>query len=181
MWWHRFGAQVTVGKKVLLIDSDERISSLSKALSDLTGQGLIQYCKGEVGYREVIINSAYSNLDVLPVGYHREGDQVDILSSGKLKQICDELRNEYDFIFIDTPAFYAGADALLVYEIVDKPIIVIESGRTSMVEAHNIYDILRTLGHNTVYSVLNRYTEVFEVKPQSYYYAVPKRSKEEAA
>ncbi|MCB9026651.1 MAG: AAA family ATPase [Bdellovibrionaceae bacterium] len=171
----------SVGKKVLLIDADERVASVSKLLSDLTADGLIQYCKGKANLESILIKNVYPNLDVLPVGFHVENEPIDILSSGKLNSICDELKSVYDFIIIDTPAFYAGADALLVYEIADRVIITLESNKTSMAEAHNVLDILHTIGHKNIYAVLNRYTEIFEIKPQNYYYAIPKRTRGEAA
>ncbi|MCB0390643.1 MAG: AAA family ATPase [Bdellovibrionales bacterium] len=170
----------SVGRKVLLVDADERVASISKILSDLTGDGLIQYCKGQASLNEVIAKEVYSNMDVLPVGYHTDNETIDVLSSGKLKEICEKLYDDYDHIIIDTPAFHAGADALLVYEIADKPIIVLEANKTSLAEAHNILDILKTIGHRSVFAVLNRYTEIFEVRPQNYYYALPRR-KEDAA
>ena len=97
-----------MGKKVLLIDIDPQGNATS-------GLG-IDSKKGTTVY-EVLINSApmgeaikktdYKNLDICPSSPALSGAEVELVNmmgrEYQLKTALSEIRNEYDFIFMDCP------------------------------------------------------------------------------
>lgn len=104
------GAWLSImGQKVLLIDTDPQGNAT-------TGVGIdketIENCIYDVVInnmpaREVIIPSAVENLDILPATIELAGAEIELVGVDEreyiLKKALAEIKDDYDFIFIDCP------------------------------------------------------------------------------
>lgn len=127
------------GNRVLCIDLDLRRGSLSE-YADSPKQGLTNYLSGQVdNYQDLIVRmpigeadkdvaaDEVKTLDILPIG-KIPPNPTELLYSPKLKPMFDELRQHYDYIFLDCPPVEIVADATILSREVDLTIFVVRAG-----------------------------------------------------
>lgn len=119
---------VVKDKKVLVIDLDFRKRSLSKYVNR-PAKGLVDYLAGmSPTYADLIVKgSLLENLDVLPVG-KIPPNPTELLYEDKLEIMLNELRSEYDMIFLDCPPVEIVADSSIIAKYADKTIFLIRAG-----------------------------------------------------
>jgi capsular exopolysaccharide synthesis family protein len=128
-------ALAETSRKVLLIDADLRRPRLHSVynvpntwgLSDLLREkGSLQSCPLEGLVRPTSI----PGLSVLPSGPEALNISS-LLTPGRLAELLDRFRGEFDRIFIDTPPVMQMVDARLIGRLADGVILVVRAGRTS--------------------------------------------------
>ena len=130
-------------KRVLVIDGDMRRGSTSTYV-DSPATGLSNYLVGAVNYIESVIakDSSNENLSVLPVG-SIPPNPTELLETKRFAELVANLRNKYDYIFIDCPPIEMMADAHIIEKLADRTIFVIRAGlleRNMLPELVRIYD-----------------------------------------
>ena len=113
------------GSKVLLVDLDLRKASLSKAL-DLTHSGVAAYLNGKTDNYNEYIDTLETNFSVLPVGT-LPPNPTELLLSDRFKQMIEQMRKDYDYIFLDCPPIDIVADASIITEVVDMSVFVMRA------------------------------------------------------
>lgn len=97
------------GKKVLLIDIDPQGNACASLGVEVEkGENSIyEVLLGEVQSKDAIYKSVVKNLDVLPSTVDLAGAEVDLVyvdnRENVLKEALKDIKNSYDFIFIDCP------------------------------------------------------------------------------
>ena len=130
------------GKKVLVIDGDLRhgtvsayVGSPKKGLSDYLGNK-------EVVWNELlVIDKKYPNLHIIPVGTIPP-NPTELLEDGSLATLMQDLRDEYDYIFIDCPPIDIVADTQIIEQYADRTLFVVRAGlldRSLLSELESIY------------------------------------------
>lgn len=97
------------GKKVLMCDCDPQGNTTSgigvnkKNLRESTYDILIGRCTA----KEAVVKTQYENLSVIPTNISLAGAEFELISlddrATRLKSALAEIRDEYDYIFIDCP------------------------------------------------------------------------------
>lgn len=122
--------------KVLIVDLDLRKASLSKALG-VEHSGVAAYLNGKVDTYQENAEEVSPNLFVLPVGT-LPPNPTELLLTSRFKQMIADMRNEYDYIFIDCPPIEVVADASIITEVVDMTVFVM---RASQMDKNVLPDI----------------------------------------
>lgn len=142
------------GSKVICIDLDLRRGSLSEYVGS-PKQGLTNYLGGQTdNYRELIVHNEESSLDILPMG-KMPPNPTELLYSPRLKPMLDELRSQYDYIFVDCPPVEIVADATIISRESDMTLFVIRAGlmeRSMLPELERNYEDKR---YNNMALLLN--------------------------
>lgn len=130
------------GKKVLVIDGDMRRNSSSSYVGN-PQSGLAQCLLGKVkDVNEVIIKGRLQeNLDVLPGG-KTPPNPTELLENGRLAPLIEQLRQEYDVIFIDCAPIQMIADGRIFSTVCTNTIFVMRAGlfeRGLLSELENVY------------------------------------------
>ena len=110
------------GYKVVLIDADIGLRNLDliMGLENRVVYDLVNVVEGKCRLKQALIkDKRQRELYMLPAAQTRDKDAV---SAEQMKKLCDELREEFDYIFIDCPAgiaqgfknAVAGADDAIV-------------------------------------------------------------------
>jgi capsular exopolysaccharide synthesis family protein len=130
------------GRKTLIIDLDMRKASLSTAYLNSPKPGIADYLSGLGSLSDIIIKSQlHKNVDVIPVGTIPP-NPAELLADERMEQILNELRTEYDYIFIDCPPVEIVADASIITELVDMTMFIVRAGlldRRMLPEIENFY------------------------------------------
>ena len=140
--------------RVICIDLDLRRGSLSEFVGK-PKKGLTNYLSGQMdSYEELIVHhsltkssdsttsSTPKTLDILPMG-KIPPNPTELLYSPKLKPMLDELRQQYDYIFVDCPPVEIVADATIISHESDLTIFVVRAGlleRSMLPELQKNYD-----------------------------------------
>ncbi len=97
-------------KKTLLIDIDPQgntCSGLGIDIHERQGNGIYEVLIGQKKMKNVIIETKYPYLRIVPVTLDLAGAQVELVNTSRkeyiLKDAITEIISDYDFILIDTP------------------------------------------------------------------------------
>ena len=133
------------GQKTLLIDADLRSSSIHR-LFDLTPDpGLSELLRGEVALDDVIISTAVEELKVITSG-KCDPQTLRILSQGGLGGLFARLKEQYDFVIVDSSPILAVADAQIIAQQVDAVLFSILADVSRKTKVLAAYQRIAALG-----------------------------------
>ena len=144
-----------LGRRVLLIDADIRKSVLLNRyqVKQEVG-GLSEYLSGQRRLDEVLCHTTIRNLDVIFAGPYSPNPS-ELLADPIFARLLEEMREEYDYVLIDTPPMAGTTDGAIVARQCDGAIIVIESGAVSRRLAKRVKGQLEKSGCRILGAVLN--------------------------
>ena len=155
------------GVKVLLVDADLRRPSVHKTLGIGPRSGLSNVLTGSATLQQAItVSPVLPNLFVLPAGTPPP-NPAELLASTNMKQVLDELREQFDHVVVDTPPTLSVTDAVVLSPRVDAIILVIRSGQTTKQALRRARDILMQVNAHVTGVLLNA---VDLSSPDYYYY-----------
>jgi capsular exopolysaccharide synthesis family protein len=147
-----------LGKRTLLIDGDTRRGGLHHLLQVERRPGLTDFLRGGVPLEQVIRETAYPALNLLPCGT-RLSRAPELLGSPALRQLMALLRPRYDVIIIDSSPMGAGADAFLLGTLAGNMLIVARAGTTDKELMEAKLELLERLPIRILGVVMNDVTE----------------------
>lgn len=116
-------------KRVLIIDLDIRRPSIHTAFGVKNDHGLSALLRKEKAMNEIIINTDYYNLDVVPSG-HLNGRSKALIFSARTNQFIEEMRHHYDVVIVDTPPIGIIPDAIPIMQNSTANLFVIRADYT---------------------------------------------------
>jgi len=155
------------GVRVLLVDADMRRPSIHKTLGMGPHSGLSNVLTGSTTLDQAITRTAVlPNLFVLPAGTPPP-NPAELLASSNMKDVLEQLKEQYDHIVIDTPPSLSVTDAVVLSPRADAVVLVIRSGQTTKQALRRSRDILTQVNAKIVGVLLNA---VDLSSPDYYYY-----------
>lgn len=113
------------GKKVLLLDADLRKSTVERIFDLSPKVGFAQILAGEATLEESIIKGVIEpTFDILPCG-PIPPNPAELLVSESFGAIVKKLRENYDYVFIDSPPALFLADPLSIAHFADAILFVL--------------------------------------------------------
>lgn len=151
-------ATLTLGRKVLLLDSDHERSSQAdyfdiKPNKDVEGDNGLGAAKGEV--IPAFCRIGETSLYVTKVRSRGKPHQL-MLNPGKARNFFDSARSTFDLVLVDSPAAAESAGSLSLTPLSDGVVIVVEAGRTRWQVADTLANRIRALGGNILGVLLNK-------------------------
>ena len=118
-------------KRVIVVDGDLRHGSTSMLVGS-PSEGLSDYLNGRTeGINEIICHGEdhglVKDLDFLPIGTIPP-NPTELLFTDRLGKMLEQLRAEYDYVFIDCPPIEIVADTQIIEQLADRTIFVVRSG-----------------------------------------------------
>ena len=166
------------GKKTLLVDMDLRNASVNRYFHDTIKSGtagLSEYLAGLKNEVEVLPTN-YENLYVLPAGF-TPPNPGELLTSKKLHEAVQVLREQFDFVFIDTPPVNLVSDAALLAEFCTGYIIVARVAKTKSADLRRAINALKMVDGHVSGILMNdatgegkHYSSYYDYKKSRYYY-----------
>lgn len=118
------------GKKVLLIGGDIRNPKLKNYVELAGRKGLSDYLVSDDSWRNYIHSSGLNNNLQIMVAGTIPPNPNELLMSPRLKDFLAEVKQEYDFVIIDTAPVGLVSDTYLIDEYVDATLYVVRENVT---------------------------------------------------
>jgi capsular exopolysaccharide synthesis family protein len=115
--------------KILLLEGDLRRPSLSKQFGLGVVPGLSEWLQGEPRQIQSIYRLEGPNLWFLPAGHPPE-NPLELMQSGRLSQLLNQLESWFDWIIIDSPPILPLADTSVWARLADGILLVTREGTT---------------------------------------------------
>ena len=168
-------AMATTGRKTVLVDCDVRKYNEYKKLNEAVENGLADYISDKKGKPiqtdSIIYKTNVDNLWYVPCGKTEE-NPTRILCSGKMDTFLAELREKYDFVFLDFPSFSVVPDAQIMFSKADGIILIAALGETKKSQIKDARRLVSKYSDSYYGMIINKTPkEVFRanVKNSDYY------------
>lgn len=165
--WRSFAS---VGKKVLLIDADLRLSQMRTEFDFQVSDsfvGLAYLLSGQSMLSEVIYKTNVENGYILPVT-NLVTDPSLLLSQSSFKELIDACKENFDVIIVDSPPVCSVFDPLVISEACDGSVLVVRAGMTKKRLVNESFNALKRAGSHVLGICLN---DVNTTRTGSYYYS----------
>lgn len=157
----------TLGKKVIIIDSDLRRPRIHKAFNLTNNKGLTDALLENSSYKEYIQKGPGENLYILTAG-QIPPNPSEMLSSNSMKKLIEEIKEEYDYVLIDAPPVVIVTDAAIISTFADGVILVCASGEAEIEIIKRAKENLQKVNANILGVVINK-LPLDNSKSYSYY------------
>jgi capsular exopolysaccharide synthesis family protein len=151
-------------QRVLLIDADMRRPRLHQLFGEDEQPGLANVLTGKTTPRDVR-KTKIPGLWLMPTGSFPH-NPADLLGSERFEKLIAYLRQQFDWIVIDSPPALAVTDAALISQVASGVLVVIDCSRTSREVASAAVERLEAVRAPLVGAMLNRV--VFDDHDDSY-------------
>lgn len=114
-----------LGRKTILLDFDLRKpSSVFRSKEFEQADGISSYLINKVNLKDIIFKTPHEKLSFVPSG-PVPPNPAELLSSDETGRMIHQLKEEYDYIIIDTPPLAQVTDGYLLIENADLKVIVV--------------------------------------------------------
>lgn len=151
------GSFAIANKKTLLIDADLRRPRLHKIFDKEKSPGLVDFLVGETDLNKVIHKTKVDNLYFLSSGTIPPNPS-EMLDSKAMENFLLQIKNEYDYVIIDSPPVVAVTDAEILARKVDGVILVCSAEITELALIERGIELLKSDSSNFIGAVLNNFS-----------------------
>jgi polysaccharide biosynthesis transport protein len=159
-----------IGRRVIIIDCDNRRPSLHRPFGISRGPGIIEYLRGSA-LQEVVRTVPGSDVDVITSGASAS-HPADLFGSQRMKALLAALAERYDLVILDTPPLMAVADALVLAPLTDKTVYFVRWEKTPKTAAERGLALLAGARADVVGTVLSMvdFEKLAKRDPRATYY-----------
>ena len=150
--------------KVMLIDLDLRKASLTKALN-VQHSGIAAYLNGKINTYRDHVDEVFPNLFVFPIG-SLPPNPTELLLTDRFKELIEDMKKEYDYIFLDCPPIDVVADASIITEVVDMTVFVMRANQMDK----NVLPSIEELYHSGKYTHMSMILNCVDLQFKKYGY-----------
>jgi len=141
------------GGKVILVDADMRHPSCHPHFGVPNDVGLSTFLTGR-GFEEVVHEVGAARLAFIAAGPHPP-NPAELIGSTRMAEMIARLREEYDFVVIDSPALLPVTDGVILSRYADGVVLVVRAQDTSRDMVLRARDLLRVANAHVLGAVMN--------------------------
>ncbi len=135
-------------------------------------KGMGDFLAGEADYSNIIYDTKFENLYVVPTGEKRKNPGR-LLVPSKLEKFFKDMENNFDVVIIDAPAVLPVVDTTVISPLVRGVLLVIGAGKTPIGACQQAIGRLDHVNSRIIGAVLNKARNIkfdfFYGSAQSYY------------
>ncbi|RBY74808.1 hypothetical protein DQ239_18620 [Blastococcus sp. TF02-09] len=143
------------GSRVILVEADLRRPRVTRYMGLVSGAGLTNVLAGTADLAEVTQPWGDGKLSVLAAG-PMPPNPSELLGSEHMRALLEELRQEHDFVVIDTPPLLPVTDAAVLSVAADGCLITTRHGVTRREQLAEASSVLARIDARLLGVVLNR-------------------------
>jgi receptor protein-tyrosine kinase len=137
-------------KRVLLADFDFRRPTVDKTFQVDISPGLTDYLLGQVPLSSIVRKLDQTNLYILTAG-QAVPNPLELLNLKECKNLIEDLRQNFDWVILDSPPLLFAADGNLLSTMCDGTILVVRIGTTTF---DSVTRALQSLCENNVLGIV---------------------------
>lgn len=143
-------------KKTVILGLDLRKPTLHKYFDYENENGISEYLTEQIDYHTIIKDTKVKNLSVILAG-SIPPNPAELIELPKMEELIRKLKDDFDYIILDTPPIALVTDALLLSELVDINLYVIRQNysNTSVIEYLNEIKSKKNININIVINDIN--------------------------
>lgn len=141
------------GYRACLVSADVRRPTLNEFFEIEDGPGLMEVLEGTSDLEQAL--TRMGALNVIRSG-HAKANPTDLLQSAVMEKVLVSLRQQFDYIVLDTSPVLAVADVLALVPVVDAVILVVSASATTEDDLATAQAQLHQAGAKIVGAVVNR-------------------------
>ena len=155
------------GAKSIIIDLNLRQPSLDKyfEIEHNEREGISSYLSGKSAMGNIIFPTAYANLDIIPAG-QISTNPSELMFSNKIEIMIQKLKEEYDYIFIDSAPIGSFTDTLKLMKYSDINLIVFKIKQSKKSYIQKLERIITKYNLKNIKLIIN--TINLKDKPEKY-------------
>jgi succinoglycan biosynthesis transport protein ExoP len=142
------------GKRTILIESDFRRPKVHKLTGVDNKRGVVDVLRGDAEVADAVQTTSVDSFFVMPCG-SRPKDPAELLSRPEYEQLLEVLRQQYDYVIVDTPPVLAVTDPTSVAPRVDGVLIAMRLSRHTRDLGRRTLEQLRDVGATVSGIVIN--------------------------
>lgn len=154
--FHLAASFAQAGKRVLLLDTDLRKSTLQKRLK-VSGQveGLSHYLMGKANVNELMCGTDVPGLFVMFAG-ETTANAAELLGGNSFKKLIPALRDVFDYVIVDVAPLGQVIDCAVIAPEIDGTAIIIDVEKNSYKQVRRVQSQLEMTNAKILGVVLNR-------------------------
>ncbi len=162
------------GKKVILIETDMRKPTFGNYFSLNNEVGLSTYITDDITLNDAIQQSEHPNLDIICSG-PIPTNAIELLELPRMHQLVELLRDQYDYVILDTPPIGFVSEYFIMMRYTDATIYVVRHKYTQKNLLDPINDLYDQGKIQNMYMIINdvNYEKTYEygykAKAKGYY------------
>jgi len=142
------------GRKTLLIDGDLREPALHQLFEVSLQPGFSEVLLGEVDSVDAILPTNQDGLMVMPAGQW-DREVIQSLARGGANGVLEKLREEFDFVVVDSHPVLSATDSLMIGQNVDAVILSVLRDVSQSPRVYAATQRLQSLGIRVLGAVVN--------------------------
>lgn len=128
--------------KTLILDGDLRKPRVHSVFNEKRAPGFTDYFFGQVTYDQIVRKTSINNLYYVSAGTIPPNPS-EILGSSQMESFLEKLKNEFDYIIIDSAPLIAVTDSEVLAQYVDGIILVVSANNTEIDLMEQSIELLR--------------------------------------
>lgn len=152
-------------KKVIIVDFDLHKPKVNVRLGIDNDKGVSSYLIGKEELDDIIKKDVHKNLDVITAG-PVPPNASEIIISDRTEMIIDALKEQYDYVIIDTPPLLLISDSQVLVNHVDMALFVLNSQKASREGVRYLEEFVDKLETKSTALILNN----IKIRKWKYYY-----------
>ena len=157
-----------VGKPTLLVDGDMRAPDIHRLFEIESKPGLAEVLAGKCELEDAVVESQIENLDVLPAGM-LSANPAFLLSNGSASKFFKKVREEYEYIILDTPPILSANESMLLADAADGTLFCVMRDTSRYAHVKTAWQRISSAGGQPVGVVFNNVTAKNYIKTYGNY------------
>ncbi len=151
------GSFAIANHKTLILDADLRKPKVHSVFNEKRYPGFTDYFFGQATYDQIIRKTILNNLYYISAGTIPPNPS-EILSSPQMISFFEKLKNDFDYIILDSAPLIAVSDSEILARIVDGTILVVSANNTEIYLLEKSIDLINRDNITFLGTVLNNFT-----------------------
>lgn len=142
------------GRRTLLIDADLRAPALHRLFGLPQEDGLSEVLRSEIDLADAVRPTSSEGLYLLTAGVC-DMDAIHALATDVPQAIFDKLRDQFDFVVIDSPPVLGISDALALGQYIDGAVLTVLRDHSEIRRVYQAAETLKSMGVRLIGCVVN--------------------------
>lgn len=152
-------------KKVIVVDLDFRRPRVHRLFSMSKDTGIAEYFLGTSEISDIIKKTEYKNVDIITRGTEIYNSSL-VLVSEKFKSLIEQLKTQYDYVFLDCSPVLQVSDYIHISKVSDGILFMVAYASTTKGQVADAVKELKKNGANILGTVFTMYDKK---KDRDYY------------